>query len=315
MNKKVVSIVSIIIILLIGGFAFTKLNSKPQESEKIEESITVEHSSGKTEVKKNPETVVVLNYGALDVLDTLGVEVAALPAQGLPTYLEKYKDEKYVDLGGLKEFDLESINELNPDLIIIEGRQADYYEDLSSIAPTINLAGDSLDYIGSLEESATILGQIFDKEDEVYEKLESVKSELAEVKEEVESLNVDASLLFVADSSLSVFGEQSRFNMLYNEFGFTINDANVGDSKHGESISYEYVLEKNPDYIFIVDKNAVTGTDNNTAKEILENELVKKTKAYKNDKIIYLDSQAWYVGGTGFKAVETRINDIKEAIK
>ena len=119
----------------------------------------------------------------------------------------------------------------------------------------------------------------------------------------------------VADNSISVYGEKSRFNMLYNEFGFKINDASVGDDKHGQTISYEYLLEKNPDYIFIIDKNTITGTENNTAKEIVENELVKKTSAYKNNKIIYLDSQAWYVGGVGFKAVNTRISEIENAIK
>ena len=66
-------------------------------------------------------------------------------------------------------------------------------------------------------------------------------------------------------------------------------------------------------YIFPMLK--LTGTENNTAKEIVENELVKKTSAYKNNKIIYLDSQAWYVGGVGFKAVNTRISEIENAIK
>ena len=42
---------------------------------------------------------------------------------------------------------------------------------------------------------------------------------------------------------------------------------------------------------------------------------MKKTSAYKNNKIIYLDSQAWYVGGTGFKSVNTRISEIENAIK
>ena len=147
------------------------------------------------------------------------------------------------------------------------------------------------------------------------ENLNEIKSKLEKVSAKVKETNSNAAILMVADNSISVYGEKSRFNMLYNEFGFKINDASVGDDKHGQTISYEYLLEKNPDYIFIIDKNTITGTENNTAKEIVENELVKKTSAYKNNKIIYLDSQAWYVGGVGFKAVNTRISEIENVIK
>ena len=48
----------------------------------------------------------------------MGVDVVGLPKGSLPEYLSKYKEDKYSDLGGLKEPDFEAINELNPDLII-----------------------------------------------------------------------------------------------------------------------------------------------------------------------------------------------------
>ena len=47
---------------------------------------------------------------------------------------------------------MEKIFELNPDLIIISGRQADYYEELSKIAPTINLSIDNKNYLESFEK-------------------------------------------------------------------------------------------------------------------------------------------------------------------
>ena len=118
MNKKVLGIVSVIIVVLIGGaFLF---NGKSTSQKEEVGTLEIEHRFGTTEVKKNPQNVVILDYGSLDVLSTLGVEVKALPKQGLPSYLSEYKDKKYVDIGGLKEFDIEKINELKPDLIIIE---------------------------------------------------------------------------------------------------------------------------------------------------------------------------------------------------
>jgi iron complex transport system substrate-binding protein len=51
------------------------------------------------------------------------------------------------------------------------------------------------------------------------------------------------------------------------------------------NVSFEYIVEKDPDYLFVVDRNAVVGGDA-AAKETIENELVQRTKAYQNGKII-----------------------------
>ncbi|NLK93812.1 MAG: ABC transporter substrate-binding protein [Clostridiales bacterium] len=313
MNKKVISIVAIIIVVLIGGVSLFKGNNS-KKANNVDEVILIEHKYGETEVKKNPEKVVVLDYGALDIMNAAGIDVVALPKASLPKYLSEYNDDKYVDIGGLKEFDMEKINELNPDLIIIEGRQEEYYEELSKIAPTIGLGTENTDFLGSANKNGEILGKLFNKEEIIGEKLKEIAESLNDVKEKVLNADVDAATVMITDSSLSVYGEKSRFNMIYNEFGFKINDAGVSDSKHGDSISYEYLLDKNPDYIFVIDKNAITKTENTTATDLMNNELIKKTNAYKNNKIIFLDPEAWYVGGSGINSINKRIEEISNSL-
>ena len=61
-------------------------------------------------MKKNPEKVVVFDFGMLDTLDELGVEVAGLPQANVPAYLSKYEDAKYANVGSLKEPDFEAIH-------------------------------------------------------------------------------------------------------------------------------------------------------------------------------------------------------------
>ena len=48
--------------------------------------ISVEHelSDKPVEVSKNPEKVVVFDFGTLDTLDELGIEVAGLPRANVP---------------------------------------------------------------------------------------------------------------------------------------------------------------------------------------------------------------------------------------
>ena len=113
----------------------------------------------------------------------MGVEVKGLPKSGaIPSHLSKFESDEYVNFGGLKKPDLEKIYEMNPGLIIISGRQADYYEELSKIAPTLYMGLDSEDYLASFEKNMKVLADIFDKTD-------IVEKGLAEVNEKIEDLN------------------------------------------------------------------------------------------------------------------------------
>ena len=52
-------------------------------------------------------------------------------------------------------------------------------------------------------------------------------------------------------------------------------DANIDTSTHGNEASFEFIVEKAPDYIFVMDRDAAIGTDGaQLAQEIMENELV-----------------------------------------
>ena len=74
------------------------------------------------------------------------------------------------------------------------------------------------------------------------------------------------------------------------------------------------LAEQNPEYIFVVDKGSAIGGEG-TAKALFDNDLIKSTDAYKNDKIVYLDSAAWYVVAGGLDSTQTMINNVKDALK
>lgn len=315
MKKNVKLLVSLALgITLVGGLIGCGAKSDNTENEVVE-TITISHRGGETEVNKNPKNVVVLDYGSLDILSEMELDVVSgLPKKNLPSYLDEYKADKYTDLGSVKEFNLESINELSPELIIIEGRQADSYDEFSKIAPTIYLGSDGANYLETLKNNVTVLGQIFDKEDVASNKIQEIENRMNSIKETVKSENLNALVTMVSDGSMSVYGEGSRFNIIYNELGFIPADGTIEVSNHGQSISNEYLATKNADYLFVIDKGAITG-EGQPAKEIVENELVKTTNAYKNGNIVYLNPQTWYVGGAGLKAVNTMLNEVEEALK
>ena len=112
MKKRIAAILGMVMLLAVGVVGCGTQGGSGGAKEESK-TVVVTDQKGEVEVPVNPKNVVVLDYGSLDIMTKLGVEPVALPKGSLPSYLEQYKDEKYVDLGSLKEFDLEKVNMLN----------------------------------------------------------------------------------------------------------------------------------------------------------------------------------------------------------
>ena len=243
----------------------------------------------------------------------MGVEILGLPKNNIPEYLSKFNDDKYEDVGTLFEPDFEKIYELDPDVIFISARQSEVYEELNEIAPTVFFQVDGSNYLESVKNNMKILGQIFNKEQFIEEELANISSEIEKVNKEVKGRGVNALVVMANDGSISAYGEGSRFGIIHKEFGFTPVDPNIEVANHGQAITFEYILEKNPDYIFVIDRAATTG-GNITAEQVFDNDLIKETEAYRNGRIVYLTSQIWYVASGGLQGTNVMIEDIQQAL-
>lgn len=316
MKKKSGIIIGIVIILAVA-FGLSKLNSGAANNvDESAKTVTVTDRNGEVTLPLNPKNVVVLDLSSLEILQELGVEPAGLPKGSLTSYLDKYNDEKYADIGTVKEYDLEKIASLNPEVIIIENRQQEGIDELSKIAPVLFLGTDTGKNMESLERNLKALGTLFDQTEAAEQILADYNSRIEAINSKVTEKNETALFVMVNEGELSVYGEGSRFGFIYNPVGFAVADETIESSTHGQTITSEYVKEKNPAYIFVMDRGAVvSGTTDKKANEVMENELIKTTDAYKNGHIYYVDSEAWYLGGSGVISVDKMISDMEKAIK
>ena len=313
MKKKTIISIVVLLVVVFGVFVITKFAGA--EGNSGEETLVVSHELGETTVNKNPKRVVVFDYGILDSLDKLEVEgIVGLVQDGLPEHLSKFESEDYSSVGSLKEPNMEKIFELTPDLIIISGRQADYYEELSKIAPTIHLGVNNENYLESFSENMNTLGEIFGKEKAVEKELTAITEAIEELNAKVTEKNVNGLITLANDGSFSVYGAESRFGIIHNSFGVTPVDETIEASTHGQKASFEYIVEKNPQYLFVVDRAAIVG-GTTSAKELFENELMKKTDVYKNDNIVYLNPNIWYTATGGFTSTMIMVEEIDNAMK
>lgn len=323
MNKKAAAIVGGILVLGLGVFGFTKLNSGSQnqqtQQEQSAEQTTVQITDAngeKSELKKNPKRVVVFDYGVADILKNLGVDaVVGLPKNGkMPEILSNYSDDKYTNVGSLKETDFEAVESLNPDLIIIGGRQAEDIDSFKEIAPTVNLAVDGQDYMNSFKTVVTDLGNLFDKQDEAKKAIDEIEAKIAKVNKTVTEKGLTASVVMANEGNISAFSAKSRYGLIYNGLGFAEVDKNIDDSTHGQQVSFEYFLENKADYVFVVDRGAITGKGDSASK-LFDNEVMNKTEVAKNGNIVYLNSVIWYTMTGGIESTNQMIDEIADAIK
>ena len=323
MNKKAAAIVGGILVLGLGVFGFTKLNSGSQnqhtQQEQSAEQTTVQITDAngeKAELKKNPKRVVVFDYGVADILKNLGVDaVVGLPKNGkMPEILSNYSDDKYTNVGSLKETDFEAVESLNPDLIIIGGRQAEDIDSFKEIAPTVNLAVDGQDYMNSFKTVVTDLGNLFDKQNEAKKAIDEIEAKIAKVNKTVTEKGLTASVVMANEGSISTFSAKSRYGLIYNGLGFAEVDKNIDDSTHGQQVSFEYFLENKSDYVFVVDRGAVTGKGE-AASKLFDNEVMNKTEVAKNGNIVYLNSVIWYTMTGGIESTNQMIDEIADAVK
>ncbi|WZY00724.1 siderophore ABC transporter substrate-binding protein [Bacillus sp. FSL W7-1360] len=284
-------------------------SEEPKKEEQAYVEVTHELDKEPVKVPVDPKVVVSFDNGITDSIRALGHDVDGVPKENnIPSYLSELEEDKYEDVGSLFEADFEKIVEMKPDVIFISGRAMENYDELSKIAPTVYMMVDQENYMTSFEENMQTLGEIFDAEDEVDKQLGEIQATIDDVKTRAEATDKNGLILSVSEGAASAFGAGSRFGLIHDVLGVKPAD-DIPAENHGEDVSFEYIAEKDPDYIFLLDRGATVG-EASTAQQVLDNELVGGTKAAKNDKIISLDGGVWYLSGGGLESVKRMVDEI-----
>lgn len=273
--------------------------------------IVVTHAQGETTVAQNPQKVITFDFASLDTLDALGVEIAGLPGSNLPEYLGEYADDKYLKVGTLFEPDYEAVAAAQPDLIIVAGRSSGAYPELATIAPTIDLSNDWTRFEASIKDNSRILGEIFGKTDEVEAMIETLDGKIATIKAKAPEAGT-ALVVLTNAAEVTAFGPGSRFGWIHDSLGLAPAGTSVSAETHGDVVSFEYILEANPDWLFVIDRDAATGSGSSAA--ILDNELVGQTNAAKSGHVVTLDPVRSYIINGGLPAFTMLVDQVGTAI-
>lgn len=293
-------------------------------SSAVQQEVTIQSLNGSKEaveltVPYDPQRIAVLDMASLDILDALGLEDRVVGSASTSLdYLQSYmENEAVANLGTIKEADLEAVMASEPDVIFIGGRLATSYDALSEIAPVIYLSTDTeLGVVESVRKNTAAVASLFGLESKAEELMTDFDGRIAALQEF--AAGKTAIVGMCTSGSYNVLGNDGRCSLISREIGFeNIGvDANIDTSTHGNEASFEFIVEKNPQYIFVMDRDAVIGTDGaKLAQEIMDNELVNKTQAAQDGHVIYLANPAvWYTAEGGVTALDRMLSDLETGL-
>ena len=312
--KKLVSLLLAALMLL--GMATAALAEDAPATVTIT-SLNAEREPFELEVPYDPQRIAILDMPSLDILDRLGLGDRVVgSATTTLEYLQAYvPGDTIANLGTIKEADLEAVMACEPDVIFIGGRLSASYDALSEIAPVVFLSTDTeIGVVESVRNNATTIASMFGLEAQVDELMAGFDARIEALAAFAEGKNAIVGLC--TSGSFNILGSDGRCSIISVEIGFD----NLGDgdvtATHGNESSFELVVELDPDYMFVLDRDAAIGTDGaQLAKEIVENELVMDTDVYKDGHIVYLaNPTVWYTAEGGITALDIMLGDLEGAL-
>jgi len=264
-----------------------------------------------------PQRVVVFEPATIDTLAALEVRPAGIANLSLPAHLSQFQDVPQV--GTLFEPDMAAVTALKPDLIIVGGRSSKKAEELSKIAPTIDLTTNNADFENSVFGNWQTLGKIFGREDKVSELIASTKTDINRINQVASQQGTALQVMTIQDRVAS-YAPQSRFGFIYDVLGFTPAftapppAAPADGAARPAGPTPEVLAASNPDWIFTFDRAAINA-DGKKSPDFKTREAFANTNAFRNNRVIVTDEVNWYIyGNAGYGTLNATLKEVAAAL-
>ncbi|MFB9278589.1 ABC transporter substrate-binding protein [Cohnella cellulosilytica] len=290
------------------------------ETEKEPEPVKIKHDYGETTVPAAPARIV--SIGMEDMLLSLDVPlVQAFSTEGY--YLDEQIKEKGIPTNSSFDINLEAIIAAEPDLIIMNTYMTDAqgYEELSKIAPTIALIRDNWQ-TGILE-----IGRALGKEEQANAVLQAYQDKLKQAKETiVQAVGNDKTVAFIRPSTKQVeldFPGYAWTSALYSDLGLLPDpevleiQKNSTDDWGGTMLSLEKLPDLTADYLFMdygasMAAEADFQNDVAAAAEVEKLNVWKAIPAVKKGQTYKVSARHWALNGP--IADGKKIDDVVQAL-
>ncbi|MDR1203868.1 MAG: ABC transporter substrate-binding protein [Peptococcaceae bacterium] len=276
--------------------------SQPTDEQPTEVEITDIY--GTVTVPINPQRVVALDSRTYETLSDWGIKLAAVPKAIIPADFPFVSDASVQDIGSHNDPNLEVIAAVDPELVIVGQRFGGRYEEIKALVPNavvINLnfdvstdadtPGDNL--VNGFKNSTLALGRIFDKNAESERLVADFDKAIADAKAAYNGTDTIISVI-VSGGNIGYSAPHSGrvWGPMYEVFGWLSPlEVDGATSDHqGDDISVEAIAQSNPDWIFVLDRDAGTSSavDAVPAQDVINNSpALRNTTAISEGQTFY----------------------------
>lgn len=267
---------------------------------------------GVVSVKGTPKRVIALSEGALDTALAIGVQpVGVVATRGSNTVSDYLQDKvgQFSVVGTSREFNLEAILRLQPDLILAaNGLSKDVYATLSKLAPTIVPAAKSTD---DWRITAALYASALGKDAEL-------KSAFSALDERIEGLRArlpagqTVSLVRWMPQGPMVMSAHVFTGQLLAQLGFTSTDiaSSLTERPHSDVLSLENLAKIDADWLFLATLNA---EGEKTLAQARKQAAFTRLNAVSSNHVSVVNGQVW-TSGTGVLAANSVLDDVEKSL-
>ena len=296
-------------------------------------------------VLQNPTSVAIFEWSVLDILysvgwENTGIETLIIPATAtLPDEVAWFGQQDFVIRGGTLHYvNWDVLDLVQPELVILGMRSFAHnaagettspevrtelrahadeaYPNTSFVRLTQNSAQSDL--ANDMRHNVYVLKQIFPNiADDLQAHLDDSLARLEYVGQRVRESEATALFVMVWADRMSFFLPNSRFHMIYDEFGFTspTDELPQWGDQHGFDARAEFILSVNPDVLLILDRTDMDSpTGGVGVANFMSDSIIQNTAAAQNGHIFVLHGNPWYTVTGGLSALDTKIANIMEFV-
>ncbi|WP_196717298.1 siderophore ABC transporter substrate-binding protein [Actinomyces trachealis] len=267
-------------------------------------SATIATNTGDVKVTLPTKRPVCLDNRSFEILATWGVSLVAAPKPLIPATVTAFNGEDVANIGNHREPNLEALVAAEPDVIISGQRFSQFNKDIATLTqgtPLIDLEPrDGENFTSELVRHVTGLGEVFSKQDEAKAIVDAFHKATDKAKaaydgtSKVMTVNVSGGEIgYIAPHVGRTFGPV--FDMLGLKPALEV--AGATNDHEGDDISVEAIAESNPDWIFVLDRDAAikSAKDSYTPAEqvIAGNAALQNVKAVSSGHIVYAPADTY----------------------
>ncbi|MEU3018410.1 ABC transporter substrate-binding protein [Nocardiopsis sp. NPDC007018] len=306
--KPPVRPVTALSLVLASSLVIAGCSADPKESDDSAAAaggatIDVEDNNGTQTVNSPPASVVALDNRTFETLSDWDVELSAAAVSLMPDTIGYTQDDSIIDIGTHNEPDLEAIVAAEPDLVVNGQRFTQHAESIASLVPDATILdldpreGEPFDT--ELKRQTTVLGEVFDKQDEAAQLVDDLDSAVERVKEAYDGDTVMAVTTSGGEIGYLAPGVGRTLGPVFDLLELTpaLEVDGASDDHQGDDISVEAIADSDPDWILVMDRDAAVAADEagyETAENILSSsEALSGVSAVKDEQIVFMPADTY----------------------